>query len=114
MPNISDVLKPELAVTAPHVMAFPLLPEADRRSAVESWENEGGHFPAFAPIRNPSASGPQTAVTDSDTQRAEIDWLTRKLADDFANGRVGKRYSTYQHRMRVIRQLTAIWNAGRH
>ena len=113
MPNMSEVLKPGRAAAAP-VMALPSRHEADRRSAVESWENEGGHFPEFAPIRNPSAAVPEPSATDSATQRAEIESLTRKLADDFANGRVGKRYSTYQHRARVIRQLTAIWNAGRH
>ncbi|MGB3847638.1 MAG: hypothetical protein WA940_17335 [Sphingopyxis sp.] len=114
MPNISEVLKSGRAAAAPRVMALPSRHEADRRSAVESWENEGGHFPEFAPIRNPSAAVPEPAVTESEMQRAEIESLTRKLADDFANGRVGKRYSTYQHRTRVIRQLTAIWVAGRH
>jgi hypothetical protein len=26
----------------------------ERQSAVENWENEGGHFPEFAPLRNTS------------------------------------------------------------
>lgn len=114
MPNVSEGLKPGPTAAGSRGMAVSSPHTAERRSAVEGWENEGGHFPAFTPCRNPRPAASEPAATDCDTQRAEIDWLTRKLADDFANGRVGKRYSTYQHRMRVIRQLTAIWNAGRH
>ncbi len=85
MPTISEVLKSGRAAAAPRVMALPSRHEADRRSAVESWKNEGGHFPELAPIRNPSAAIPEPAATDSERQRTEIESLTRKLADDFAN-----------------------------
>ena len=88
------------------------LPKPAGGSAVESWENEGGRLSRFTLSRRPIPSAPEPSVTESDRQKAEIDWLTHKLADDFAHGRVGKRYSTYQHRSRVIRQLAAIWKAG--
>lgn len=77
--------------------------EMERQSAVENWENEGGYFPEFARLRNTSA----LVIAELDQLAAEIDQLTKALASDFANGRVGKRYSTYQHRSRVIRQLKA-------
>jgi hypothetical protein len=94
MPNISEVLKGRRAAAAPRVITLPSRHEADRRSAVESWENEGGHFPEFAPIRNPSAAVPEPAVTESEMQRAEIESLTRELADGL---RQRARRQTVQH-----------------
>jgi hypothetical protein len=42
---------------------------------------------------------------------AELDDQVRRLSGtlscDFANGRVGQRHNTYEHRARMLRQLTA-------
>lgn len=105
MPSISTFPKtaPRLFTTGRQAIGARSKSQAERQSAVENWENEGGYFPEFAPLRNTSA----LVIAEPDQLAAEIDQLTKALASDFANGRVGKRYSTYQHRSRVIRQLKA-------
>lgn len=105
MPKVSTFSKTALSSFASVRQVRRVLskPEMERQSAVENWENEGGRFPEFAPLRHPSS----VVVTGPDQLADEIDQLTKALASDFANGCVGKRYNTYQHRSRVIRQLTA-------
>ena len=48
---------------------------------------------------------------------ASLDDQVRRMSGtlrcDFANGRVGQRYNTYQHRSRVLRQLTALRDSMR-
>lgn len=75
------------------------------------WENEGGHsLPANPSPRSPTV-GRTWAGADTAKLAAEIHRLRRRLSNDFANGLVGARYNTYQHRSRLIRQLSATLKA---
>lgn len=89
----------------------PLHVTADRggerkiRVAEERWENEGGHFPSL----------PSVAITPGDVspvvrnQAAEGDDLAAmraKFLADFASGSMGRHHNTYQHRARLLRQMT--------
>lgn len=52
--------------------------------------------------------------TSSDVQRsfkASVDRMGRALSADVANGVVGAHHNTYQHRLRVLRQITAKLNS---
>ena len=93
-----------MAITASHqIAAFePPVPW----STVDGWENEGGsHLDAFvAPTARGSAA---EAAADSDALATEVALMARALSTDFLNGRGGTRSGTYDHRSRVIRQLTA-------
>ncbi|MET3472298.1 hypothetical protein ABIC78_002835 [Novosphingobium sp. 1529] len=44
---------------------------------------------------------------------AHVQAMERTLADDFASGRIGKRYNTYAHRSRMVRQEKARLEAMR-
>jgi len=82
---------------------------ADRSPAVENWENEGGHFPAFGRVFNlRKADAPALEAL-----KARVQSMASTLSSDFANGRVGTRFNTYQHRVRVLRRLTARLEAMR-
>lgn len=111
MPTVSTFprISPRLVASFHKDLRYPSSRGEEQRSAVENWENEGGYFPRFPSLQNSAT----TVVTDPDPLATEIDRLTKTLASDFANGRVGKRYNTYQHRSRVIRQLTACRTAMR-
>ncbi len=43
--------------------------------------------------------------SDADALEAALVDMTATFSDDFANGRVGKRHNTYEHRSRVLRQM---------
>lgn len=83
--------------------------DADERRALESWSNEGGHCPADLKAR-----GGPVNLASSPVQRSlkdQVDRMGSALAVDFANGLVGTHYNTFQHRSRVLRQMTAKINA---
>lgn len=45
--------------------------------------------------------------SEADAMEAALADMTAAFSDDFANARVGERHNTYQHRSRVLRQMTA-------
>lgn len=85
---------------------------ADRFWAEESWENEGGHLPGFRSVKPSTAVLPLLA-SETESLAMQIRTMEATFSRDFANGRVGTRYNTYEHRSRVLRQLTAKLDALR-
>jgi hypothetical protein len=64
-------------------------------------------------INAPSDGGQPTPVAATGSAGSEADALEAALADmtaafsdDFVNARVGERHNTYEHRTRVLRQMT--------
>lgn len=51
------------------------------------------------------------ASDESEWLAAEVQVMKRALLNDLASGRMGSRYNTYEHRARVLRQLSARLNA---
>lgn len=75
--------------------------------AWQRWENESGRSSDENPnhrVRTRERAIGHNETADLDT---EIQRLRRRLSSDFANGLVGMRFNTYQHRSRIIRQLSA-------
>jgi hypothetical protein len=72
----------------------------DDREALDNWLNEGGHL-------SPPAKAGMKAVTAVASHGAALRDMAASFVSDFANGRVGQHHNTYQHRARVLRQLTA-------
>jgi len=85
---------------------------ADRSWAEDSWENEGGHLPGFRGVKRGPIVLPLLA-SEAESLATQIRTMEATFSRDFANGRVGTRYNTYQHRSRVLRQLTAKLDAMR-
>jgi hypothetical protein len=85
---------------------------ADRSWAEENWENEGGHLPGFSGVNCGPTMIPRLAG-EAESFAMQIRTMEAIFSRDFANGRVGTRYNTYQHRSRVVRQLTAKLHAMR-
>lgn len=79
--------------------------DAEERRALESWSNEGGYCPADPKVVIFASSAVQKSLKD------QVDRMGSALAADFANGLVGTHYNTFQHRSRVLRQMTARLNA---
>lgn len=86
--------------------------DADRSSAEDSWENEGGHLPRLDSA-NRQAATPMPTLGELEGLATEVRIMASTFSRDFANGRVGTRYNTYEHRSRVLRQLTAKLDAMR-
>lgn len=57
---------------------------------------------------------PQTSSEVQRSLKSSVDRMDRALSADFANGLVGARHNTYQHRLRVLRQMTAKLNSPAH
>jgi hypothetical protein len=54
-----------------------------------------------------SAHFPSPVPADLAALNDQVQRMSGTLTCDFVNGRVGQRYNTYEHRTRVLRQLTA-------
>ncbi len=83
--------------------------DAEDRRALQRWSNEGGHCPT-----DPKFRGGPIILASSAVQKSlkdQVDRMGSALAADFANGLVGTHYNTFQHRSRVLRQMTATLNA---
>lgn len=50
---------------------------------------------------------PNPVPTDLASLDAQVRRMSGTLSCDFANGNVGERYNTFEHRSRLLRQLTA-------
>ena len=72
--------------------------------AVESWENEGGHFPPLPSVQRASSGSP--SLIPVETKSSDLAAMRAKFLTDFAGGLVGQHHNTYQHRSRVLRQRT--------
>lgn len=53
-----------------------------------------------------SVAASKSVGSEADALEAALADMTATFSDDFANGRVGKRHNTYEHRSRVLRQMT--------
>lgn len=72
----------------------------DDREALDTWLNEGGHL-------SPSGGAGMKSATAVASHGESLRDMAASFVSDFANGRVGQHHNTYQHRARVLRQLTA-------
>ena len=54
-----------------------------------------------------SAHFPNPLTADLAALDDQVARMSGTLSCDFTNGSVGQRYNTYEHRTRVLRQLTA-------
>ena len=77
--------------------------DAARSLREDNWENEGGRVAAA----KPRIATPALSASDVETLDAQVRRMESTLATDFANGRMGRRYNTFAHRSRVIRQQKA-------
>ena len=68
-----------------------------------SWENEGGNLAGGAP----ASRGHAYSVSEVEAFEGQVRSMETTLASDFAGGRIGQRYNTYEHRSRVLRQQQA-------
>jgi hypothetical protein len=76
----------------------------DEGPAVESWENEGGQFPELHGVAiNPTDVS--LAAAEGPASRDALVAMRAKFAADFANGLMGQRYNTFEHRSRILRQM---------
>jgi hypothetical protein len=75
-----------------------------RRAALIEWENEGGSLSSPLEIPQPVPDSARTRSTDRIEEVAEAQ---ARLNADLAEGLVGERFNTYQHRARLVRQLRA-------
>ena len=76
-----------------------------RQAAVERWENEGGTVLVgrrLAPLATRRSSS-----READALETAVRDMADSLFEGFAEGRVGTRYNSLDHRSRVLRQLTA-------
>lgn len=69
---------------------------SDRRH-VDDWINEGGHVTDLA--------GPES-MSQQEALREMVRLVGKTLLTDFTNGFVGEHHNTFQHRSRVLRQLS--------
>lgn len=74
--------------------------------AVEDWENEGGQLRNLRSAAISPTDASQRA-RERPTPSAELAAMRTKFLADFAGGFVGQHHNTFQHRSRVLRQLTA-------
>lgn len=100
------LVSPSFSMTRNAVLSLASPP--DSTPAQESWENEGGHLLGKGG-EGESQLPAVTAFACDETERltADVHLMKRALLSDFANGRIGSRYNTYEHRSRVLRQLIA-------
>jgi len=50
---------------------------------------------------------PDPTSADAASLEAQVRRMSGTLSCDFANGRIGEHYNTFEHRSRLLRQLTA-------
>ena len=74
--------------------------------AVESWENEGGHFPSLPGLAT-VPSNVSSPVPDQASESPELAAMRAKFVADFTGGTMGQHHNTYQHRSRVLSRLAA-------
>lgn len=79
----------------------------DTSAAVDRWEGEGGLVPGTVPARSPQATISASTTDQADAFACQVILVGRNLASDYADGRVGTRYNTFQHRSRVLSQMRA-------
>ena len=59
------------------------------------------------PLPARDARPPANGIDKADALEATLRDMADTLSSDFVDGRVGKRHNTFEHRSRVLRQLTA-------
>jgi hypothetical protein len=99
------------AATPQSVYGPPPMPTASARgepaghAATQRWENEGGHLPESrrAAITPTSVS---LAVAEPEPGDSRLLAMRARFLADFADGTMGRHHNTFQHRSRVLRQLT--------
>jgi hypothetical protein len=86
--------------------------EAELRRAEANWENEGGDCSGFNGRSNYMAA-PSRGTRELESQAERVTAMMAALSSDYANGRVGLRHNTFEHRSRVLRQEHAKLEAMR-
>jgi hypothetical protein len=80
-------------------------------AAVDRWEDEGGFVRGTVPARPPQATISSSTTDEVDALASQVSRVARALASDYSEGRIGIRYNTFQHRSRVLRQMSACLEA---
>ena len=66
-----------------------------------------GIYEIIAPTDDRSlTTARDVAPSEADALEVALEDMTVALSSDFVNGGVGQRYNTYEHRSRVLRQMT--------
>ena len=97
---------PETAQHALHLPTGAVSRVAGRATASldeDGWENEGGNLAGGSP----ASRSPPHSVSEVEAFEIQVRSMETTLASDFAGGRIGQRYNTYEHRSRVLRQQQA-------
>lgn len=76
-----------------------------RRAALIEWENEGGSLSGW--LESPEPVSDSARTSRSTDRFEELTEAQARLNADLAEGLVGERFNTYQHRARLVRQLRA-------
>ncbi len=79
------------------------IPISAPQAGVEQWENEGGHLRGERAAAIRSADAPPV---ESGRPGQDLEAMKAQFAADFADGLIGRNHNTYQHRARVLRQLS--------
>lgn len=78
-----------------------------KRAALNEWENEGGHISGRHRAKPLLDDSPAFSLS-----LPELAAMRARLHADFSNGLVGERHNTFQHRTRVLAQLTKAFPGG--
>jgi hypothetical protein len=102
------VLPPDVGsksmTTSPKITTGP--DESAAPAAVESWENEGGHFPVLSSVAI-EPNDVSSLVRDQAAESEALAAMRAKFGFDFSHGLMGQHHNTFQHRQRILRQLEA-------
>jgi len=79
--------------------------ESARHVAMQRWENEGGHLRESRNVAITPTSV-SLAIAEPDPSDVRLLAMRAEFLADFAGGRMGQHHNTFQHRSRVLRQLT--------
>ena len=101
--STSDMKGPQPAVGA---TGSPAQFSVGQSSAEDSWANEGGCFFESASSPSPGPTRSQSMFTEWDGLAKRMHEMAGNLSSDFAHGRIGTRHHIFEHRSRVLRQLT--------
>lgn len=106
----TDRKAPFLILVAEAAGTLPVAARGHRTALVE-WENEGGSLSVRQGVSlRPVSNAPSTASNTGDCQ--EVIEMQARLNVDLAEGLVGERFNTYEHRARLVRQLRSRMAGG--
>lgn len=80
--------------------------EPESLLAVQSWENEGGHFPDLRSVATQPSDTSQS-IGKVAAAPENLAAMRARFRFDFSHGLMGERHNTFQHRSRMLRQAEA-------